>query len=131
MKKGQAMLVAILIIFVAAIAIALAAATVAMGQTQGTVNQRLSSEAYNLAAAAIDNTLMRMTRNDFTNPGTLSEGTTSSTISISGSFPNYQVLAVAESTSPILGTKKVTRKIQADVTINNGVTTVTGYGEVY
>ena len=136
LRKGQAMLVAILIIFVATIALALAAATVAMGQTQGTVNQKLANESYSLATAAIDDTLMRMTRSDFVAPSgplSLCVSPHSCTIEVNpGVNPSsYIIVATAESGSPVLGIKKAVTKIQADVTINNGVTTVTGYQEIY
>jgi hypothetical protein len=128
-RNAQAMLVAIIVIFTATIAIGLAAAEVTLTQTQNSANQKLSNQAYNLAAAGIENTLMRFSRGDFTTPATLSDGTTSCTINISGSGSSYQILAVAQNASILGG--KVNQKIQASVSVNNGVVTVTSYQKVY
>jgi len=129
LKSGQAMLVAVIIIFTAAIAIGLASAQITLTQTQSSSNQKLANQAYNLAASGIENTLIRMGHGDFTPPSTLSDGPASCTISISGSGASYQVLAVSQSTS-ILGSK-VTQKIQANVNVNNGVITVASYQKIY
>ncbi|OGD56060.1 hypothetical protein A2V71_03845 [Candidatus Berkelbacteria bacterium RBG_13_40_8] len=132
--SGQAMLVAMLIIFVAAMAIGIAVATVAMAQTQIGQNQKASKQAYNLAASGIENALMRMTKGDFTNPEPLSQGGNSCTInieSIGGSLTNYRVLSIAQVANPLTGIKKVFKKIQAELTIVDGVITVTSYQEVY
>jgi len=102
LKRGQAMLVAVIVIFVAVIAIGVAAASIALSQTQIIQNQKLSNEAFNLATSGIENTLMRMTKGDFTNPEPLLDGVTSCTISISGG-PNYIILATSESISPLTG----------------------------
>lgn len=130
MKKGQALLVAILVIFTAALALGLAAATVALVQNQSSANQRLADQTYNMAQAGVENALMRISRGETANPQTLSDGTTSCTINISGSDPSYQILAIAESPAPLSGTKKVTKKIQADVSIVGGVTTIISYQEI-
>lgn len=129
---GQAMIVAILIIFMAAMAIGVAAATIAITQTNVVQNMNLSKQAYNLAESGVDNTTMRMTKGDFSNPGVLSEGAGTCTITVSGSLPYYQILSVAEITSPLGGGKKATKKIKADVTIStDGVVSITSFQEVY
>jgi len=130
-RRGQALIVAVLIIFMAAMAIGVAAATVALAQNNITQNQKLAKQAYNLAASGLENTTMRMTRGDFSNPATLQEGAGTCTIIISGSSPSYQILAVSEIISPLWGGKKVTKKIQANVTINDGLVNVTSWQEMY
>ncbi len=133
-EKGQAMLVAMLIIFVAAMAIGIAVATVAMAQTQIGQNQKAGQRAYNLAEAGIENALMRMAKQDFTNPAPLSEGGNNCTInieSIGGSLSNYRVLAIAQVANPLTGTKKATKKIQVEVSIVDGVITTNYYQEIY
>ena len=130
-QKGQALIVAILIIFVAAMAIGAAAAAVAMAQTTIVQNMNLSKSAYNLAEAGIENTIMRMTKGDFSNPTTLSEGAGSCTITISGSLPSYQILSMAEILSPLGGGKKATKKIQANVSVADGIINITSWQEVY
>jgi hypothetical protein len=128
---GQAMLVAILIIFVAAMAIGVAAATIAITQTTVVQNMNLSKMANSLAEAGVNNTVIRMTKGDFSNPGVLSEGTGTCTITVSGSNPSYQILSVAEIPSTLGGGKKATKKIRADVNVNDGVVSIIGWQEVY
>jgi len=130
-KGGQAMIIAILIIFMAAMAIGVAAATVAITQTNVVQNMNLSKQAYNLAESGVDNTIMRMTKGDFLNPGVLSEGAGTCTITVSGSLPSYQILSVAEITSPLGGGKKAFKKIQANVTVTDGVVSIASFQEVY
>ena len=130
-RKGQAMIVAILIIFMAAMAIGVAAATVAIAQTNVVQNMNLSRQTYNLAESGVNNTIMRMTKGDFFNPAVLSEGAGTCTITISGSSPSYQILSVAEIPSPLGGGKKATKKIQANVTVADGIPTVTSRQEIY
>ena len=130
-SRGQALIVAILIIFVAAMAIGVAAAAVAMAQTTIVQNMNLSKQAYNLAEAGIENTIMRMTKGDFSNPSPLSEGAGSCTITVSGSLPSYQILSMAEIPSPLGGGKKATKKIQVQVSVTDGVVNVTSWQEIY
>ncbi len=74
---------------------------------------------------------MRMTKEEFTDPVTLEVGSGSCIIEISGTTPNYQVLATAEIPALFYSNKKVTSKLQADVSIVSGVTTVTSLKEIY
>lgn len=129
--KGQAMLVVIVMVFTAAIAISLAVAMTGLSQTNIGQNIRLSNQAENLAESCMENTLMRLTRDVNTVPPVLLIGAGTCTISITGSSPTYQILAVGEIPTPLGAGKKISQKIQTNVSIINGVTTVTGWQRIY
>jgi hypothetical protein len=129
--NGQALLTAILIIFVAIMALGTAALAVAMAQTNISQNYKLNKQAYNLAESGLENVLMRFSHGDYSTPPPLSDGFGSSTITLSGSSPSYQILAVGEIVSPLGGGKKATKKIQANVVVSDGIPTVTARQEIY
>lgn len=130
-KKGQVLLVAVLVIFIAAIALATAAAALALVQNQSISNQKLSDKTYVFATACAEEGLMRVTKGSVNFPEiSLSQGATSCTININGSNPSYQLLVIAETQSPLNGTKKVTKKIQVDLSLQNNKTEITSYQEI-
>lgn len=128
---GQAMLVVVLMVFVSGVAMALAVAVMGLAQTNIVSNFKLANQADNLAESCLENALMRLTRDVSTVPPALSAPTGTCTININGSNPNYQILAVAEIPAALFSGKKATQKIQATVSIVNGVTTVTKWEKVY
>lgn len=128
--KGQALLVGLLVIFSTSIALAVAGAVVASSQVVINKNQKLSAAAYNSASSCLENTLMRMIKNQITPPTQLSINDGNCTISITTLSPGtYQILSVAEITTVFGG--KVTKKIQSNVTLSGfNVLTVSSQGEI-
>lgn len=121
--RSQAMLVAILIITAAALAIGLAIAALGSSELNSTLNAKQANQAYGLAETCLENTLMKMARNEITAPPNFTASSGNCTINIAGSSP-YQITSTG-----LVG--KVTRKIEATVNINSEVLEVTSWQEVY
>lgn len=128
--KGQALLIGILIVFMATVTLAIAAATIASSQIGITKNTELSGEAYSAAYSCLDDTLLRFSRGNTSTPPNLNIGGGTCRISITGSDPTYQILSVAEFNSP-LSNHKITKKIQAEVNVSGGTVSEITQQEMY
>lgn len=130
-KSGQTMLIAVIMIFTAAISIGLAVAIMGLSQISIVQNLKLASQANNQAESCLENALMRITRDDLTNPLPLSFTSGTCTINISGTAPNYTLTAVAQIPTPLGGGKLVNQKIEAQINITDHKNTVTGWQKIY
>lgn len=128
-RRGQALLIGLLIIFTSSVALAVAGAVVASSSVSLSQNQKLSSAAYNLASSCLSDTLMRMTRADVSEPAKLNVSGGNCTISITPSGGNYQISSTAEFDTVFQ--RKVTKKIQANVSVADGIVNLTSLQEVY
>lgn len=128
-RQGQALLVGLLIIFTTSVALAVAGAVMASNSVIVSQNQKLATSAYNLASSCLSDTLMRMGRGQVSPPAKLNVSGGECTISITSGSGIYQILAVAEFKT--LLNQKVTKKIQADASITEGVVTVISQQDIY
>lgn len=130
-KNGQTMLIAVIMIFTAAVSIGLAVAIMGLGQISIVQNIKLTGHANNQAESCLENALMRITRDDLTEPLPLSFTSSNCTINISGTAPNYTILAVSQVPTPLGGGKFVNQKIEAQVNITDHKNTVTSWKKIY
>lgn len=125
------MLIGILVIFTASISLAVAGALIASTQVSLAQNQKLSNAAFDMANGCLENALIQMDRGNFSGPAKLIDGGGSCTISITTlGATTYQVISKAEFMMPLFN-QYVTKTIQAGVSVNNGVTSVTSQQEIY
>lgn len=129
MKKGQALLVGLLVIFAASIALAVAGAVIASTSVSLSQNQKLTSTAYNLAQSCLEDTLMQMDRGNFSAPADLLVPGGQCTIEITPGVGSYQILSTAELTTAF--NQKVTKKVQAGVSVENNIISLVSQKEIY
>ena len=122
-KKGQGMLVAILMITAAALAIALAVATMASSEVNISQAARQSAKARMLAEGCLEDALMRLARTNNAQPPTFTSAEGNCTINIAGSAP-YEITSTGQA-------GRAFSKIKATVSVNNEILSIEKWEEIY
>lgn len=121
--QGGYLAVTLLVFVVASIIIITASVSMSIANLQAVSAYEEGTEAYTVAEAGAENALLRLLRDPSYSGETLTVGTGTSTITVSGTNPQT-IRSVG-----VVGTKKRTLQVVVDRT--NGLISITSWNEVY
>lgn len=126
-KEGYIAFTSLLIISTVTIAVATSVALLGVNELKTSLTHKKGQEAYVIAQSCIEESLQRLKNDSSYNGGSLNVGNGSCTINISGTDPDYVIIANGILTGP----PDYSKKINAQVKRAQGTIVITNWQEIY